>query len=118
MRHHNSNRIFGRPRKGRVALLRSLARSLILHGSMETTLAKAKEIRPYVEKLITKSKENTLTARRSLTSALGTTDVDAVNTLVNELGPRFKDRNGGYTRITKTGIRLSDASPKARIEFV
>jgi large subunit ribosomal protein L17 len=118
MRHHNSNRIFGRPRKGRIALLRSLARSLILHGKMETTLAKAREIRPFVEKLITKSKENTLTVRRTLTSALGTIDTDAVDVLVNELGPRFKERAGGYTRIIKTGTRLSDASPKASIEFV
>ena len=118
MRHHNANRIFGRPRKGRVALLRSLARSLILHGSMETTLAKAKELRPFIEKMVTKSKDNTLTARRSLTAALGTTDESAMNTLVNELGPRFKDRSGGYTRIIKVGTRLSDASPKARIEFV
>jgi large subunit ribosomal protein L17 len=85
---------------------------------METTLAKAKEIRPFIEKLITKSKENTLTARRALTAKLGTVDTDVVNTLVNDLGPRFKDRKGGYTRIIKTGTRLSDASEKARIEFV
>lgn len=98
--------------------MRSLARSLIVHGAIETTLAKAKEIRPYVEKLITKSKDNTLTTRRVLTATLGTTDESAVNTLVNDLGPRFKDRKGGYTRIIKTGTRLSDASAKARIEFV
>ena len=117
MRHHNKNRKFGRVRKERTALMRSLARSLILRGTMVTTEAKAKELRPYVEPLITKSRSNTLAVRRQLISKLGGA-ASAVSKLLLELGPKYKERTGGYTRITKLGIKGDDARSLARIEFV
>lgn len=118
MRHHNVNRKFGREKGQREALLRSLARELIIREKIQTTAAKAKEIRPVVEKLITRAKNPTLSNRRILLSALGSEDNTPVNKLLDTLAPRFKDRAGGYTRITKIGQRGSDAAPQAVIEFV
>lgn len=103
MRHHNQNRTFGRSRSQRTALIRGLAVSLIEHGKIRTTEAKAKELRPYVEKLITKGKEGSVAAKRLVMSTLGEPDVAVVQKLFNDVAKRYTDRNGGYTRIIKLG---------------
>jgi len=115
MRHHNANRKFNRTQGQRKALLRSLAVALIQQEKMQTTEPKAKEIRPFVEKLVTNAKKGTLAAHRGLIAAVGAT---CAKKLMIELGPRYKDRNGGYLRVVKLGIRLKDNSPQAHIEFV
>lgn len=115
MRHHNKNRKFGRERNQRRALLKSLAYSLALKGKIRTTEAKAKALRPYMEKLITLGKKQTLASRRLLESRIG---AGATKKIVGELSANYKDRTGGYTRITKLGPRLTDGSPVAVIEFV
>ena len=116
MRHHNVNRKFGRERKVRRALLRSLAINLIQAGRITTTTAKAKELRPYIEKLITVGKGKTLTKQRLILSRLG--QVKATHRLVTEIAPRYDTRAGGYTRIIRLPARQGDASPLALIEFV
>jgi len=103
MRHHNQNRTFGRSRSQRTALLRGLALSLLEHGKIQTTEAKAKELRPYVEKLITKGKEGTVASRRLVMSSLGEPHTDIVKKLFEDVAKRYTDRNGGYTRIVKMG---------------
>ena len=103
MRHHNHNRIFGRSRSQRTALLRGLALSLIEHGRIKTTEAKAKELRPYVEKLITKGKEDSVSSRRLVMTKLGEPHTDLVKKLFSDVAKRYADRNGGYTRIIKIG---------------
>ena len=115
MRHHNKNRKFGREKGQRSALLKSLARSLILRGKITTTEAKAKEIRPMVEKLVTKGKSATLANRRLLVTALG--DITAANKLI-KTAEAYTKRSGGYIRIIKMVQRKGDASPMALIEFV
>lgn len=115
MRHHNQNRKFGRVRKVRKALLNSLARSLVLHEKIETTEPKAKELRPFIEKLVTKGKSKTVAARRALAVKVGP---KASKMIVDELSSRYEDKKGGYTRITKSRRRLSDGSKMAIIEFV
>jgi large subunit ribosomal protein L17 len=117
MRHHNSNRKFGRVTNQRVALLNSLARALILKEKISTSLAKAKELRPYVEKLITAGKKNTVFSRRLIMARLGN-DIESAKKLNTTVGARFLERHGGYTRITKLPSRKSDGSPRAVIEFV
>ncbi len=116
MRHHSVNRKFGRTRKVRTALMRDLAASLILREKITTTAAKAKELRPYVEKLVTIAKPATLAARRVLISRLGTEA--PAKKLIEILGPKYKARAGGYTRIMKLPVRKSDGAPQAMIEFV
>ncbi len=117
MRHHNSNRKFGRKRRQRASLKRSLAISLIGKGKITTTEAKAKEIRPYVEKLITKAKnpKNVLATRRILVSRVG--DVTSKK-LIETLGPKYKTVSGGYSRITKLVNRVSDGAKMATIELI
>lgn len=115
MRHANSNRKFGRKTDVRRALMRSLARSLVLHESIETTEAKAKELRPYVEKLVTKGRIGTVAARRAVDAVVG---AEAGKKIVSDLASRYAKRAGGYTRIIKSGIRRSGAVPMARISFV
>ena len=117
MKHHNKQRKFGRVRKVRTALLRSLMRALVLNGSIETTLAKAKEIRPMIEKLVTLAKKDTVASRRVLSSRLGN-DIETSTKLHDELAKEFKDRPGGYTRVTKLGKFARDTRDHARIEFV
>ena len=97
-------------------LLSTMAVQLFTNGSIETTEAKAKALRPYAEKLITKAKRGDLAARREVLKDIP--DRDAVAHLFHEVGPRFEERNGGYTRILKLGPRLGDAAPMARIELV
>lgn len=117
MRHHNSIRKFGRVKKQREALIRSLALSLIKHGKIRTTEAKAKELRPFIEKLITKGSGGTIASRRLVISRLGG-NKEGGSKVVDELGKKYKDRKGGYTRIVKMSPRPGDASKMAIIELV
>ena len=116
MRHHNSNRKFGLETDARRALMRSLAEALIKSGRIKTTEAKAKELRPYMEKLITRAKVNTPANQRLLVSKLGT--AARVKKLVNDVAPKYIDRKGGYTRVVKLAPRPGDRSKMAIIEFV
>ncbi len=116
MRHNRKGKVLGRTKAPREALMRSLATSFVVYEKMKTTTAKAKAIRPVVEKLITLSKNDTLHNRRQ---ALGYLYTDkAVNKLFEVLGPRFKERNGGYTRIIKLAPRPNDAAEVSIIELV
>jgi len=117
MRHHNKNRKFGRTKNQRKALISGLAISIVKHGKIKTTLAKAKELRPYIEKIVTRSKKDTLASRRLVSSKLGN-QPSISNKLFTDIGPKYKERAGGYTRIVKLAPRKSDASPMAIIEFV
>ena len=116
MKHLIKGRQFGRKVGPRKALMKSLAKSFILHEKIETTEAKAKELRMFVEKLITRSRVNNLHNYRILISKLGGQNI--VDKLVKEIGPRYVDRKGGYTRITKIGERPGDNAKMAIIELV
>lgn len=116
MRHHNTNRKFGRVKKVRTALMRGLAVSLIRDGEIKTTEAKAKELRPFVEKLVTRAKTRTPSAQRILVSRLGLPAT--AKTLMEKVAPVHKERKGGYTRITKILPRKSDGAKMAVIEFI
>lgn len=116
MRHRKAGRQLRRTSEQRLALLRNLASSLIEHGAIETTEAKAKELRPFVEKLVTKAKEGTLHARRL--AGRHVHKRATADKLFRELGPKFAARPGGYTRILKTAPRRGDGAEMARIEFV
>lgn len=115
MRHSSSIKKFGRERNQRNALMKSLARNLVLRGRMKTTEAKAKAVKPMVEKLVTKGKNPTLQNRRMLMTVLGTAAM--ANKLV-KTAENYKERQGGYLRITKMGPRKGDAAAMALIEFV
>jgi large subunit ribosomal protein L17 len=117
MKNHKAFRKFGREKNQRKAFIRSLLINLIRHGSIETTLARAKEIRPFVEKLVTLAKEDTVSRRRLVMSRLLNQDIE-VKKLFSEYAPKFKGVEGGYTRILKLPTRLSDGAEKAVIEFV
>lgn len=116
MRHRVGGRKLQRTSAHRIALFRNMSAALIKHEQITTTLAKAKELRPYVEKLVTLGKKGGLSNRR-LAHARLLDDAQLVK-LFDTLAARYADRNGGYTRIIKAGIRASDASPMAIIEFV
>lgn len=117
MRHHNHNRKFGRETDQRKAFLKGLARSLVLRGAMTTTETRAKEIRPVVEKLVTRGKSTgTLASKRLLVTRAGGDVVTAKK--IAELGAKYQNRAGGYLRITKLPPRKSDGAKMARIEFV
>lgn len=116
MRHRVAGRKFGRNTGQRKALFKGLAVSLILNERVTTTEAKAKTIRPIVEKLVTMSRNDTEHHRRLVMSRIG--DELATAKLFEVLGPRFEDQAGGYTRIYKIGQRKGDAAPMAMIEFV
>lgn len=116
MRHAKKKITLGRERNQRVALMRALAESIVLHGSIETTLAKAKALRSFVEPLVTKAKRGTLADRRNVLKVLYTDK--AVKKLFTEIAPKYQTRPGGYTRVTKLGYRALDQGAKARIEFV
>lgn len=115
MRHGNVNRKFGRVRKVRAGLLKSLAVALISEGKIKTTDAKAREIRPYVEKIVTSGKSGTPAAHRLLSAKIGKVGADKV---LKELSPKYASRSGGYLRITKLPRRQSDGSFMAIVEFV
>lgn len=105
----------GRKKDQKKALFVSLSNSLIKYGKIKTTEAKAKELRPIIEKLITKAKKNTLANRRILAAYLSE---NTTKKIIDEISPKYKERDGGYTRITKMGPRQTDRSPMAVIELV
>ena len=116
MRHKVGGRKLQRTSAHRLALFRNMAAALIKHEQITTTTAKAKELRPYVEKLVTLAKKGGLSNRR-LAHARLLDDAQLVK-LFDVIGPRYASRAGGYTRVIKAGVRASDASPMAIIEFV
>jgi large subunit ribosomal protein L17 len=116
MRHKKAGRQLRRTSEQRLALLRNLATSLIEHGAIETTEAKAKELRPFVEKLISKAKTGTLHSRRLAVRHIHKRG--AADKMFQEIGPKFSTRTGGYTRILRTGHRKGDGAEMARIELV
>jgi large subunit ribosomal protein L17 len=116
MRHKKAGRHFSRTSNQRKALLRGLVTSLLEHQSIETTLAKAKAIRPIAEKLVTIGKRNDLHSKRLVMSYVYTRS--AAVKLFSEIAPRFANVNGGYLKIVRTGTRVNDRAPMAIIQFV
>jgi large subunit ribosomal protein L17 len=116
MRHKKSGRKLGRNSSHRKAMFRNMAASLLRHETIKTTLPKAKELRRVVEPLITLAKEDGVAKRRLAFDRLR--DKEAVGKLFKDVGPRFKDRPGGYLRILKTGPRPGDAAPMAIVQLV
>jgi large subunit ribosomal protein L17 len=116
MRHGKSGRKFSRTASHRKAMFANMAVALITHEQIVTTLPKAKDLRPIVEKLVTLGKRGDLHARRQAIAQLR--DVEAAKKLFETLGPRYQERQGGYTRVLKAGFRYGDNAPVAVIEFV
>lgn len=116
MRHRAKGRQLSRTSSHKRAMLNNMASSLFEHGRVVTTEAKAKELRPFAEKLITFAKRGDLAARRQVLRDIP--DRDVVAKLFHEIGPRFEERQGGYIRILKLGPRKGDGAPMARIELV
>lgn len=116
MRHGVSGRKFDRPTGQRLALFRGLVRELFLHERITTTVPKAKEIRPFAEKMITLGKDGSVNARRQALRFV--TDKDVIAKLFDEIAPRYAQRPGGYTRIVRLGKRLGDGADMAIIELV
>ena len=116
MRHRKAGRKFNRNSPQRSSLKKGLAISIIEHESIKTTLAKAKEIRGFLEPLVTLAKENTVANQRLAYARLQSKE--AVAKLFDDLGPRFKNRPGGYLRVIKRGLRPGDKAPAAQVEFV
>ncbi len=114
MRRTNARK-FGRVRKVRISLIRSLAYALISKGKIETTEAKAKELRPFIEKVVTEAKKGTVASKRLVGIRL---TPKAVDKIFKDIAPKYKDRKGGYTRIIKTSIRRSDGAKMAMIELI
>src|ERR1700684_1725789 len=116
MYHGRAKRRFNRTSEHRTAMFANMAQALIKHEQIVTTLPKAKDLRPVVEKLVMLGQEADLHARRSAISRLR--DADLVKKLIDVIGPRYKDRHGGYTRVMKAGFRQGDNDPMAVIGFV
>jgi large subunit ribosomal protein L17 len=116
MNHGKTHRKFNRRSDHRRSMLANLAASLIKHEQIVTTLPKAKDLRPVVEKLVTLGKRGGLHARRQAIAQMR--DIAMVKKLFDVIGPRYKDRHGGYTRVLKAGFRYGDSAPVAVIEFV
>ena len=116
MRHKHGYRKLGRTSSHRKALLKNLSIALIKSGKIETTVPKAKELRSYFEKLVTKARVGDSNSHRAIFSYLQ--DKECTQKLVTEIAPEYKDRNGGYTKITRTRIRRGDATTMAFIELV
>jgi large subunit ribosomal protein L17 len=116
MRHGFAHRKFNRTHEHRRAMFANMAAALIKHEQIVTTLPKAKDLRPIVEKLVTLGKRGDLHARRQAIAEMR--DVSMVRKLFDVIGPRYKERNGGYTRVLKAGYRYGDSAPVAVIEFV
>ena len=116
MRHNYSGRKLNRKTSHRIALLKNLSKSLIIHEQIETTLPKAKDLRPFIEKILTIGKKDTLASKRKVYSYLG--DKKIVDKVFDVLGKRYQKRDGGYVRILKSGYRYGDSAPKAIIELV
>lgn len=116
MRHKHGYRKLGRTSSHRSALLKNLSIAIIKSEKIETTLPKAKELRGYIEKLITRAKKGDFNAHRSIFAVLQ--DKETTKKLVTEIAPKYIERNGGYTRIVKIGLRRGDAAEMAYIELV
>ena len=116
MRHGVAHRKLGRTSSHRTAMFANMAASLIKHEQIVTTLPKAKDLRPIIEKLVTLGKRGDLHARRQAIAQVR--DVAMVRKLFEVIGPRYKERNGGYTRVLRAGFRYGDNAPRAVIEFV
>ena len=116
MRHGNSGRKLNRTASHRKAMFKNMAASLVEHEQIVTTLPKAKEIRPIVERLVTLGKRGDLHARRQLISQVGSAEL--AGKLIATIAPRYANRNGGYIRIMKAGFRHGDNAPLAVVEFV
>ena len=116
MYHGRAKRRFNRTAEHRQAMFANMAQALIKHEQIVTTLPKAKDLRPVVEKLVTLGKRGDLHARRQAIAQMR--DLGMVKKLFEVIGPRYKDRNGGYTRVMKAGFRYGDSAPVAVIEFV
>ncbi|HWM82418.1 MAG TPA: 50S ribosomal protein L17 [Pseudolabrys sp.] len=116
MRHGSGHRKLGRKSQHRTAMFANMMAALIKHEQIVTTLPKAKELRPLIEKIVTLGKRGDLHARRQAVSKVR--DLAMVKKLFDVIGPRYKDRNGGYTRIMKAGFRYGDNAAQAVIEFV
>lgn len=116
MRHGNRGRRFNRSVSHRKAMFQNMVTTLLLHEQIKTTLPKAKDLRPVVEKVITLGKRGGLHARRQAIAQLN--DMSVVAKLFDEIGPRYKERAGGYTRVLKAGFRYGDNAPMAIIELV
>jgi large subunit ribosomal protein L17 len=116
MRHGNAHRKLNRTAEHRRAMFANMAAALIKHEQITTTLPKAKDLRPIVEKLVTLGKRGDLHARRKAIAEIR--DVAMVKKLFDVIGPRYKERNGGYTRVMKAGFRYGDNAPVGVIEFV
>jgi len=116
MRHGKAHRKLGRTTEHRKAMFANMAAALIKHEQITTTLPKAKDLRPVVEKLVTLGKRGDLHARRQAIAEMR--DVAMVKKLFEVIGPRYKDRDGGYLRVIKAGFRYGDSAPVAVIEFV
>ena len=116
MYHGHAKRRFGRTHEHRKAMFANMCQALIKHEQITTTLPKAKDLRPVVEKLVTLGKRGDLHARRQAIAQIK--DVALVGKLFAVLGPRYKERHGGYTRVLKAGFRFGDNAPLAVIEFV
>jgi|SRR3989338_2759625 len=117
MRHHNKNRKFGRTKTKRKALMNSLALNLIVREKIKTTLPKAKELRPFIEKLVTSAKKNDMATKRLVVAKLSNRKKETKK-LFEVIAPRYAERKGGYTRVLKMKPRKSDGAPMAMIEFV
>ena len=116
MRHRYGNKKLGKPTDQRIALLRALVRSLFLHGKIKTTDTRAKEARRMAESLITLGKEGSLHSRRQALKVLS--DPAIIKLVFDVVVPQYKERNGGYTRVTKVGIRRGDAAVVSQLELV
>ncbi len=116
MRHRIAGRKFGLPSDQRLALLRGLVRSLLLHETIETTETRAKEARAIAEKVITRAKDNTIHSRRQARKILN--DETLVKKLFDQIAPKFVERPGGYTRMTRIGFRRGDAAPMVKLELI
>ncbi|MEK7471381.1 MAG: 50S ribosomal protein L17 [Patescibacteria group bacterium] len=117
MRHHNNIRKFGRDKTQKKALLNSLALNLIMREKIKTTEPKAKELRPFMEKLVTRAKGGSLATRRLIIAKLSNRSSE-VKKLFDVIAPKYADKKGGYTRVLKLGARKSDGAKMAIIEFV
>lgn len=115
MLHRNKNKQLSRTRNQRNALLKTLAVSLVKHGKITTTEIKAKVLKSFVEKMVTKGKAGDLSAMRLITSRIG---APSAKKIIKEIAPKYKDRSGGYTRVIKVKTRISDGARMAQIEFV
>ncbi|OGY78978.1 MAG: 50S ribosomal protein L17 [Candidatus Kerfeldbacteria bacterium RIFCSPHIGHO2_02_FULL_42_14] len=120
MRHRKRGKILDRAQSSRKALLRQMIVSFILHGRMQTTLAKAKVVQQAVEPLVTMARRNTLAVRRTLLKLCGTSSdaQQAVRLLLEKFGPKYAQRKGGYTRLVKGKVRLGDGAQRVFLEFI